>query len=40
MAQTSIGYRVGKQPLAQSFFVDEINGIYCTKVDLFFSSKD
>jgi len=40
MAQTSIGYRVGKQPLAQSFFVDDPGGIYCTKIDLFFRAVD
>ena len=36
MAVTSTGYRVGKQPLAQSFFVDELRGIYCTRIDLYF----
>ncbi len=40
MALTSTGYRVGKQPLAQSFFVDEPGGIYCTKIDLFFREVD
>ena len=40
MALTSTGYRVGKQPLAQSFFVDEPRGIYCTKIDLFFREVD
>ena len=29
---TSLGYKINKQPIAQSFFVDEIAGIYCTKV--------
>ena len=37
---TTTGYRVGKQPLAQSFFVDEPRGIYCTKIDLFFKAAD
>ena len=37
---TTTGYRVGKQPLAQSFFVDEPRGIYCTKIDLFFQKAD
>ena len=37
---TSLGYKINKQPIAQSFFVDEIAGIYCTKVDLFFAAKD
>ena len=40
MALTSLGYRANKQPIAQSFYVDEPNGIYCTKVDLFFGAKD
>lgn len=37
---TSLGYKLNKHPIAQSFFIDEIGGIYCTKVDLFFASKD
>ena len=40
MGQTSTGYRVGKQPIAQSFFVAEPGGIYVTKVDLFFQTAD
>jgi len=40
MAVTSQGYKINKQPIAQSFFVDEISGIYCTKIDLYFSAKD
>ena len=40
MGQTSTGYRVGKQPIAQSFFVRETSGIYVTKVDLFFETAD
>jgi len=40
MGQTSTGYRVGKQPIAQSFFVREVSGIYVTKVDLFFETAD
>lgn len=40
MATTSTGYRLNKHPIAQSFYVDEINGIYCTKVDLFFQVRD
>ena len=35
MAVSTTGYRVGKQPLAQSFYVAEPSGIYITKVDLF-----
>lgn len=37
---TSLGYKLNKQPIAQSFFIDEVNGIYCTKIDLFFETKD
>ena len=40
MGQTSTGYRVGKQPIAQSFFVNEIAGVYITQVDLFFQTAD
>ena len=39
MAVTSTGYQLNKQPIAQSFFIDEPNGIYVTKVDLFFDSE-
>ena len=40
MPVTSLGYNVNKQPIAQSFFIDEPKGIYATKVDLFFASRD
>ena len=40
MATTSLGYKINKHPIAQSFFVDEVSGIYVTKVDLYFKSKD
>lgn len=40
MAETSTGYKVGKQPIAQSFYIDEPLGIFCTKVDLFFKAAD
>ena len=40
MPTTSIGYKVGKQPIAQSFFVSEPSGIYVTKFDLFFKAAD
>ena len=40
MPVTSTGYAVGKQPIAQSFFVAEPAGIYCTKFDLYFKTKD
>tara|TARA_B100001057_G_C22806624_1_gene933716 strand:+ start:272 stop:1858 length:1587 start_codon:yes stop_codon:yes gene_type:complete len=37
---TTSGYKVGKQPIAQSFYIDEPRGIYCTKFDLFLKSAD
>ena len=40
MAITSKGYQLNKQPIAQSFYINEVNGIYCTKVELFFAAKD
>ena len=40
MTITSTGYKIGKQPIAQSFFIDEPKGIYCTKVDLFLKTAD
>ncbi len=40
MAINSKGYKVGKQPIAQSFFISEPTGIYCTKFDLFLSKAD
>jgi len=40
MAVTTTGYKVGKQPIAQSFFISEPAGIYCTKFDLFFKAGD
>ena len=40
MALNSLGYQINKQPIAQSFYVEQTTGIYCTKVDLFFSSVD
>ena len=40
MAVTSQGYQLNKQPIAQSFYVNAPHGIYCTKVDLFFATKD
>ena len=40
MAVTTTGYKIGKQPIAQSFYVDEPAGIYCTKIDLFLKLAD
>src|SRR5210317_554903 len=37
---TSLGYKTNKNPLAQSFYVDEPTGIYITKVDLYFAERD
>lgn len=37
---TSLGYKLNKHPIAQSFFVDTAAGIYVTKIDVFFSKKD
>tara|TARA_Y100000385_G_scaffold146836_1_gene152445 strand:- start:1093 stop:2664 length:1572 start_codon:yes stop_codon:yes gene_type:complete len=36
---TSLGYNINRNPIAQSFYVDEPRGCYITKVDLFFSAK-
>jgi len=36
---TSLGYQINRNPIAQSFFVEDTNGIYLTKVDLFFKSR-
>ena len=38
MSINSLGYRVGKNPIAQSFFVDEPSGYFATKIALFFKS--
>ena len=40
MATTSLGYKINKHPIAQSFFVDEVSGIFVTKIDLYFATKD
>lgn len=40
MATTSQGYKINKHPIAQSFFVDALNGIFVTKIDLYFAAKD
>jgi len=40
MPVTSQGYYVNKQPIAQSFFIDEPKGIFITKVDLYFATRD
>ncbi len=38
MSTNSLGYKVGKNPLAQSFYIDEPTGLFLTKVDLYFAS--
>ncbi len=40
MAINSQGYKINKHPIAQSFFVDTVAGIYVTRIDLFFETKD
>lgn len=40
MPVNSQGYKINKHPIAQSFFVDSINGIYTTKIDVYFAAKD
>ena len=36
---TSLGYNINRNPIAQSFYVDEPSGCYVTKVEAFFKSK-
>lgn len=38
MSVNTLGYKLNKQPIAQSFYVDEPRGYYATKIDLFFAS--
>ena len=38
MSVNSLGYQIGKSPLAQSFFIDAPEGIFATSIDLFFKS--
>lgn len=40
MATNSQGYKINKNPIAQSFFVDTTSGIFVTKVDLYFYTRD
>jgi len=37
---TSLGYKLNKNPIAQSFFVDTTSGIFATKIDVFFAQRD
>ena len=36
---TSLGYQISRNPIAQSFFVDEPTGIYLTKIELYFKER-
>jgi len=38
MSVNSLGYRIGKNPIAQSFYVDEPSGYFATKIALYFKS--
>ena len=38
MSLNSLGYKRNKNPIAQSFYVDEARGIYATKINLYFAS--
>ena len=38
MSVNSLGYQIGKSPLAQSFYVDDPQGIFATSIDLYFKS--
>ena len=38
MTATSLGYELEKHAIAQSFFVNELNGIYIAKIELFFKT--
>jgi len=38
MSVNSLGYKRNKNPIAQSFFVDEVSGIFVTKINLYFKS--
>lgn len=37
---TSLGYQINRNPIAQSFNVEEACGIYVTKIDLYFKSRN
>ena len=38
MTVNSLGYQSTKNPIAQSFFIDEASGIFLTKIKLYFKS--
>lgn len=39
MAINSLGYQTDKNPIAQSIYIDEPEGIYVTKINVFFKSR-
>ena len=39
MATNSLGYKTDKNPIAQSIYIDETEGIFATKVNLYFKSR-
>lgn len=40
MPVNSLGYKQNSHPIAQSFFVDTLDGIYVTKIDVYYASRD
>ena len=38
MSLNSLGYKIGKSPIAQSFYIDEVQGIFATSIELYFKS--
>lgn len=39
MSLNSLGYKLGKSPIAQSFFIDDAKGIFATKIQLYFKRR-
>lgn len=39
MSLNSLGYKLGKSPIAQSFYVDDAKGIFATKIQLYFKRR-
>ena len=37
---TSLGYQISRNPIAQSFYVEDATGIYVTKIEIYFKSRD
>lgn len=38
MSINSLGYKIGKSPIAQSFYIDEVQGIFATSIELYFKT--